>query len=52
MAERRYAEAEPLLKESYDIFGSFHVPESPALKEARERLVKLYAASGKDSPSH
>ena len=52
MAERRYAEAEPLLKESYDIFGSFHVPESPALKEARERLVKLYAASGKDSPAH
>jgi serine/threonine protein kinase len=43
----RYAEAEPLLTESYKIIDSLHVPKSPTLKEARGRLATLYAAWGK-----
>jgi hypothetical protein len=44
---KRYAEAEPLLTESYKIIDSLHVPKSPTLKEARGRLATLYAAWGK-----
>src|SRR5262249_45112402 len=46
-AEKRYAEAEPLLIESYEVFKSLHVPMSPAIKRARDRLVSLYTAWGK-----
>jgi eukaryotic-like serine/threonine-protein kinase len=47
--QKRYAEAEPLLLESYQTLNSLHVPQSPVLKEGRERLVSLYAAWGKPS---
>lgn len=50
-AEKRYAEGEPLLVESYQTLRSLHVPQSPVLKEARERLVSLYVAWGKPSES-
>jgi eukaryotic-like serine/threonine-protein kinase len=46
-AQARYAEAEPLLNESYIIFKTVHVPQSPVLDEARQRLVSLYEAWGK-----
>jgi hypothetical protein len=48
--QKRYAEAEPVLVESYQTLKSVQVPQSPVLKEARERLVLLYAAWGKPSP--
>ena len=51
IAQKRYAEAEPLLIESYQTLKSSQVPASPALKEARERLASFYAAWGKPSPS-
>jgi tetratricopeptide (TPR) repeat protein len=47
--QKRYAEAEPFLFESYQILTNLHVPQSPVLKEARERLLSLYAARGKPS---
>lgn len=34
--EKRYAEAEPLLVESYQIYKSLHVPESPLRREVHE----------------
>jgi tetratricopeptide (TPR) repeat protein len=46
-AQARYAEAEPLLNESYTILKAVHVPQSPVLDEARQRLVSLYEAWGK-----
>jgi hypothetical protein len=46
-AQARYAEAEPLLKESYRSFAAVHVAESPILDEARQRLVSLYGGWGK-----
>ena len=44
--QMRYAEAEPLLVESYQMLDSVQVPQSPMLKEARGRLATFYAASG------
>jgi tetratricopeptide (TPR) repeat protein len=41
-AQKRYAEAELLLTESYEILGSLQVPQSPALRGARERLELLH----------
>jgi serine/threonine-protein kinase len=46
-AQARYAEAEPLLNESYTILRAVHVAQSPALDEARQRLVSLYEVWGK-----
>lgn len=51
LTQKRYAEAEPLLAESYRTLKSLQVPQSPALKEAHERLVLLYSAWGKPLPS-
>jgi tetratricopeptide (TPR) repeat protein len=48
--QERYAEAEPLLVQSYATLKSVQVPGSPDIKEARERLASLYAAWGKPSP--
>jgi tetratricopeptide (TPR) repeat protein len=48
--QKRYAEAEPLLIQSYATLKSVQVPGSPAIKEARERLASVYAAWGKPSP--
>ena len=45
--QQRYAEAEPLLVESYQMLKSSQVPQSPMLKEARDRLTSLYSAWGK-----
>jgi serine/threonine-protein kinase len=47
--QKRYAEAEPLLVQSYATLKSVQVPGSPAIREARERLASLYAARGKPS---
>jgi tetratricopeptide (TPR) repeat protein len=47
VAQARYVEAEPLLNESYMTLKAVHVPQSPALDEARQRLVELYEAWGK-----
>jgi tetratricopeptide (TPR) repeat protein/tRNA A-37 threonylcarbamoyl transferase component Bud32 len=47
MTEGRYADGEPLLTESYNILKKVNVPESPALEEARQRLVALFQAWGK-----
>jgi tetratricopeptide (TPR) repeat protein len=49
--QKRYAEAEPLLVESYQTLKNLHVPQSPVLNEAHERLVSLYAAWGKPAES-
>jgi hypothetical protein len=49
--QKRYAEAEPLLVDSFQILQSLHVPQSPILGEARERLVSLYVAWGKPAES-
>ena len=49
--QKRYAEAEPLLVDSFQILQSLHVPQSPILGEARERLVSFYAAWGKPAES-
>lgn len=46
-SERRYAEAEPLLTESYETLKSIHVPQSPVLRQAAERLVELYSEWGR-----
>jgi tetratricopeptide (TPR) repeat protein len=46
ISQKRYAEAEPLLIESYQTLKSVHVPKSPVLQEARDRLAALYAARG------
>jgi serine/threonine-protein kinase len=46
--QKRYAEAEPLLIESYETIKSIHVPQSPMLREAAQRLVNLYR--GWDKP--
>jgi eukaryotic-like serine/threonine-protein kinase len=45
--QKRYAEAEPLLVESYQTFKRLQVPQSPLLNDARTRLFKLYAGWGK-----
>ncbi len=45
--EKRYAEAEPLLTESYETLGSIQLPQSPVLRQAAERLAALYANWGK-----
>jgi hypothetical protein len=45
--QQRYAEAEPLLVESYQMRKSSQVPQRPILKEARDRLASLYSACGK-----
>ena len=42
-AEKRYGEAEPLLNESYAILQQLHVPHSPVLDEARQRLLQVSA---------
>ncbi len=47
MTEGHYADGEPLLTESYNILKKVNVPESPALEEARQRLVALFQAWGK-----
>ncbi len=47
--EKRYAEAEPLLTESYETLKSVHVPQSPVLRKAAERLTALYSEWGKAS---
>jgi tetratricopeptide (TPR) repeat protein len=47
MTEKRYAEAEPLLKESYETLTALQVSQSPMLEEARQRLVSLYDDWGK-----
>jgi serine/threonine-protein kinase len=49
IAQKRYAEAEPLLVESYQTLKRVHVPESPLIREARERLEVLYGAWGKSA---
>ena len=48
--QKQYAEAEPLLLQSFQIYKSVHVPQSPVLAEARTRLTLLYTAWGKPSP--
>jgi serine/threonine-protein kinase len=48
--QERYAEAEPLLIQSYATLKNLQVPGSPAVKEARDRLASLYTARGKQSP--
>jgi tetratricopeptide (TPR) repeat protein len=45
--QKRYADAEPLLKESYETLAVVQVPNSPMLAEARQRLVSLYDDWGK-----
>jgi len=45
MASKRYVEAEPLLIESYEMYKSVQVPQSPEVKEARDRLWSLRAAT-------
>jgi tetratricopeptide (TPR) repeat protein len=47
LTQQRYSEAEPLLRDSYTSLKTLQVRQSPALKEARERLASLYAAWGK-----
>jgi serine/threonine protein kinase len=47
--QKRYAEAEPLLLQSYGTLKSIQVPGSPSIREARERLTALYSAWGKRS---
>jgi tetratricopeptide (TPR) repeat protein len=49
LTQNRYAEAEPLLVASYRTLGAAHVPQSPVLKQARERVTALYAAWGKNN---
>jgi len=44
MTQKRYREAEPLLKESYDILHEIHVATSPVLADAFHRLVSLHDA--------
>ncbi len=51
LKQKRFAEGEPLLVESYQTLKNLHVPQSPVLKEARERLVSLYAGWGKPAES-
>ncbi len=48
--EQRYAEAEPLLTESYETLKAVQVPQSPILEEARKRLKSLYAGWGRPLP--
>lgn len=48
--QQRYAEAEPLLTQSYAALKSLQVLGSPGIKEAHERLASLYIAWGKPSP--
>jgi hypothetical protein len=48
-AQKRFAEAEPLLVESYQVLKDVQVPRSPILRNARERLVTLYTDRGKPS---
>jgi hypothetical protein len=43
-AQGRYAEAEPLLVESYEVLKTSQVPGSFRIKEASSRLVRLYDA--------
>lgn len=45
--QKRYVEAEALLTESYDTIKSLHVPQSPMLREAAQRLANLYRKWGK-----
>jgi serine/threonine-protein kinase len=45
--QKRYAEAEPLLIESYETIKSIHVPQSPMLRAAAQRLANLYRGWGK-----
>lgn len=47
LAQKRYAEAEPLLLEVYHHFKGNDVPDSPRIQSARELLEKLYQAWGK-----
>jgi serine/threonine-protein kinase len=47
IAQRRYAEAESFVLKSYQTLKTEQVPQSPFLKEARERISTLYAAWGK-----
>jgi serine/threonine-protein kinase len=49
--QKRYAEAEPLLIQSYKTLKSVQVPGSPTRIEARDRLASLYAGWGKPSPT-
>ena len=51
IAQKRYAEAERLLIDSYQTLKNLQVPSSPVLEEARKELLKLYAAWGKPSAS-
>ena len=51
VAQKRYAEAEPLLVASYQTLKGLQVQQSPAVQEAHDRLVSLYAAWGKGSGS-
>ncbi len=41
--QKRYAEAEPFLTESFETLRSIHVPQSPILREAARRLFDLYS---------
>ena len=45
-AEKRYADAEPLLLDSYHDLTSSHIEKDPRMIEALERLVKFYEDSG------
>jgi serine/threonine protein kinase len=45
-ARKRYAEAEPLLLDSYDGLRSSHGEKDPRMIEALDRLVKLYEQIG------
>jgi len=47
MAQKRYAEAEALLVESYQSLKASQVERSPRTAEALRRLVRLYEAWGK-----
>ncbi len=49
--QKRYAEAEPLLVESYTILNSRLGQRDPRTKEALGRLVELYDLWGKPAPA-
>lgn len=51
LTQKRYAEAEPLLVASYQTLKNIQVPQSPALKEAHDRLIALYTAWDKPVPA-
>jgi serine/threonine-protein kinase len=47
LSQKRYAEAEPVLIESYRILKDTQFPKSLALEEARQRIQALYSSWGR-----